>query len=195
MADIPNSTQNVTIYDEAGYRAEVNVDNELMVHDIHTITDGDRWQATVKAGRGFSTVNEFVTISGQAETDFLLVTNPNGSGKIAYFEEWIYTYNKGAGISIVRVYINPTITSNGTAQAINKLKPSGTTSTVVSAYRAPTISARGTLRRIIGQSAVGSFVYHTDLTSLLEPNNSMLFTVQPAANNTDHSMYLSWEEQ
>jgi hypothetical protein len=198
MADLNDVTMDVTLFDDnSGNYADINANHELLVHDDHgfAVLDGDRWQTSVKYGRGFSTVNEFVTISGQAETDFLLITNPTGSGKIAYFEEWNYTYNKGAGISILRAYSGPTITANGTAQSVVKLKPSSAISTALSVYRAPTISARGTLTRIVGQSAVGSFVYHTDLGAMLESNSSLLLTIQPAANNTDHSLFVEWEEQ
>lgn len=195
MADIPNATQNVSIYDETGNVAEVNSSNELLVHDTHNSTDGDRWQTVVKEGRAFFTIGNFTTIAGQAETDFFLLTNPAGSGKIIYFETLVYTYNKGAGVSVVRIYRDPTITANGTSFTIQKVKPTSTFTTVLSAYTAPTISARGTLRQLLGQSAVGSLIYHEDLGFMLEPNHSTLFTIQPAANNTDHALYLEWEEQ
>jgi hypothetical protein len=196
MADLNKTTADVTIFDnESDNYADVNTDHELLVRDNGNFIDGDRWQYLVKNGFAFSTIRDFVTISGQLETDFILMLNPNASGKTVYFNDIIYTYNKGSGISIVKFYRNPTITTNGTSQTINKKLLSQSASSVCSVYYAPTISNRGTLRAIIGQSAVGSFIFEPHLGMCLEANESLLISITPAANNTDHSIYFDWGEQ
>jgi hypothetical protein len=196
MADLSKTTADVTIFDnESDNYADVTANHELLVRDNGDFTDGDRWQYLVKNGLAFSTITNFVTISGQLETDFILMLNPNASGKTVYFNDIIYTYNKGSGISIVKFYRNPTITTNGTSQTINKKLLSQSASSVCSVYYAPTISNRGTLREIVGQSAVGSFIFEPHLGKCLEANESLLISITPAANNTDHSVYFDWGEQ
>jgi hypothetical protein len=202
MADILKPTVDSTIFDQDGLTAaDVNDDHELAVHDAEVInalatqSSRTRWQQAVIDGKAFFTINPLVTIAGQLETDFLLLRNPTASGKTVYFEDIIYTYTKGSGASVIRIYRQPTVTSVGTTQAVQKVDLNGIPSTITLAYYVPTISARGTLYRVFSQDATASFIRFADLGMVMEESNDILLTIQPAANNTDHSITASWMEE
>lgn len=208
MADIPNATSNVTLYDENGNPIQVSLNAlsgiyELRVKDKDVFDQlsqpsaasaPDLWQFYTLAQMGFSATIPLQTIAGQSETDFILFRNPTGSGKIIKFHDIDYLYNKGSGIAIVRMYLGPTITSVGTGVSVQKRYVGGAISPTSLVYYNPTISARGTVIRIFGQSAVASFTEEEHLGWIIPANTDMLITVQPAANNTDHTIYMDWAE-
>lgn len=154
----------------------------------------DLWQYYALYGQNFAFVTTFITISGQLETDFVLFRNPSGSGKIIRLHDIDYIYNKGAGIGIVRIYLNPTITSDGTPLNINNKYINYPNSPIAQAYLSPITTAKGTIRKTFGQSAVGTYSEEQHLGLIMPANSTLLLTVQPAANNTDHSMYMDWSE-
>ena len=198
MADIPNATSNTTLWDESGNVVGITLNTEtglyeLATHDQDVFSDGDRSQYAVKDGREFLSLTVLTTISGTAETDFMMLTNPTGSGKIAYLESLVYTPSKGGGI--VRLYRNPTITDNGTVLPIVKAKPSSAIASIMNIYKNPIISARGTLLGVINASTLDSNFIHYDLQRMIEPTYTLLVTITPASNNTDHSLFATWEEQ
>jgi len=207
LGDIPNSTNDVTIYDPTGSNA-VNVRttgavNELSVNDTELLNAftsptaavaPDLWQYYAMLGQNFQAVTTYITISGQAETDFLLFRNPANSEKTVRFHDLDYTYNKGAGIAVVRQYLTPTITNVGAALAITKKYVGFATNPVVLVYTIPTISVKGTLVKSFGQSSVGTYQDEKHLGYVIPAGYDLLFTVQPAANNTDHSLFLDWSE-
>jgi len=198
MVDISNPTTDISLFDKEGVNdAEVDNENRLWVNSKPATGQGHLtlFQSYAENGKAFSVIQPFITLAGQSETDFLLFRNPTGSTIRVKINDILYTYNKGSGISIVRVYNNPTITSNGIALTALKMNTLGSISPQALVNYAPTISARGTIRKIFGQSAIGTYVDHYDSSLILGANSSILFTVQPAANNTDHSIYVNWGEE
>lgn len=213
MADVPYPTSNVSLYDEFGNvvgvtnntgtgKNEVNVrddDANTTLENLQTYLESaenhqNLWQHWTQEGYGFGYRRLFTTTSGTSEIDFVLMRNPSGSGKTIYGYAQEYTYTKGSGVSIARIYAGPTITANGTLETIFPLKPSAGNTSVASVYYAPTISARGSQVALFGQGATGTYSFRPDLGLMLEEGYDMLFTVQPAANNTDHSITLYWVE-
>jgi len=211
MADIPNPTGDITIFGADGvYPAEVTSLNELktlspqelaelvalknLIGNPTSATAPDLWQYYTYLGQSFQYNTTFNTISGSSETDYVLFRNPVGSGKIIRIHDLDYTYNKGAGISIFRVYINPTVTSVGTPITINKKRVGSTVAPIALAYLTPTISARGINYRSFGQSAVSTFELECHLSFILPAGTDLLVTIQPAANNTDHAVFSDWSE-
>ncbi len=207
MADIPNATGDITIWDTTGLlspKIATNVgDNELWVHDKDVLAQisqpsaasaPDLWQFYTLSQQGFSAVTPFVTLSGQAETDFMVFRNPTNSTITVKLHDIDYIYNKGEGIAVVRIYHAPTISVLGTTVPIQKRYIGGVISPQALVYRQPTITSKGTLIRVFGTSAVSSYTHESHLAWILPPNTNILFTVQPAANNTDHLMYCDWAE-
>jgi len=155
----------------------------------------NEWQTATENGRGFALTTPIITVSGQLETDFLLVRNLTANTFNIEFHSLMYTYSKGSGLALVKIYDTPTITNNGTALTPNKMKLNGSYSSTLTTTYTPTISARGSLRRVFGASSAGSALIEYDLGLILPPNHTFLYTVVPAANNADHTLYLDWIEQ
>jgi hypothetical protein len=154
----------------------------------------NEWQTEVEEGNGFSFTTPAITVSGSSEVDFCLVTNTGTNTRSLELHNLSYLYSKGSGMSVLKIYAQPTITANGTSVAVNKMKLNGTTTSGMLIYHTPTISNRGTLRRFIGASSTGSTVTEYDLGLVIPPGYSYLFTVVPAANNADHALYMDWGE-
>ena len=154
----------------------------------------NEWQTYAETGKAFSMTTPIVVISGQLETDYMLLRNPTGGTLNVEMHSLMYTYSKGSGLALVKIYESPTITNNGTSITINKMKLDGSTSPVGLASYSPTISARGILRRVFGASSVGSALIEYDLGLIIPPNRSLLYTIVPAANNAEHALYLDWAE-
>lgn len=208
MSDIA-STNDVTIYDATDTNAVAVTQNalssvyELRVKDkdvYDALTTGGsavktEWQYYTENGKAFQVTSTFLTLSGSSETDFMLFRNPTGSGKNVEVKRFFYTYTKGSAIALMRLYYGPTITNVGTARTVEKMKIGGATSPVCLVYTQPTISNRGTLLRAIGNSSVQTLILDYDLALFLPPATDLLVTIQPASNNTDHSVGLEWAEE
>jgi len=154
----------------------------------------NEWQTEVEEGDGFSFTTPAITVSGSTEVDFCLVRNPGTNTLSIEIHVISYLYSKGSGMSVLKIYDTPTITTNGTSVSINKMKLSGTSTSGVLVTHTPTISNRGNLRRFIGASSTGSTTTEYDLGLLIPPGYTFLFTVVPAANNADHAIYMDWGE-
>ena len=154
----------------------------------------NEWQTEVEDGNGFSFTTPAITVSGSNEVDFCLVRNPGTNTLSVEVHVLSYLYSKGSGMSVLKIYDTPTITTNGTAVAINKMRLGGAKTSNVLVTHTPTISNRGNLRRFIGASSTGSTTTEYDLGLIIPPGYTYLFTVVPAANNADHAVYLDWAE-
>jgi hypothetical protein len=157
-----------------------------------SVTSTDKWYSDVSAGKGFITTIDLTNITSGLETNFFLINNPNASGKVIK----LYNIKMGllSGKSVIRFYLNPTITTNGTALTINKLLTSGTAS-IASAYSAPTTSARGTMLSAI-QIDFGQLLdVNYDLARFIQPNENLLISVDGSASGLDYTLSLLWEEE
>ena len=145
-------------------------------------------------GHGFVFTSNSISVSGNTEVDFILLTNPNGSGKTVKVFHLFMSMLAGttSDYGIFRSYRNPTITSNGTATAVNNITSTGSSS-IVNAYLAPTISNRGTL---LSSYPVIDSQISIDMEFLLfiPPNESKLITAQPSQTNKLHTVTMRWLE-
>ena len=172
---------------------EVTVTNERL--DVNAILEVADWDNSVRGGRAFTQLTGIITISGTNENDFLLITNPVGSGKILRVRYVnLLTPSSSAGKqNIYRFYRAPTITANGTALTIQKLLSSGGSSTSF-AYKLPTISARGLqILDLVSSAYINAWV-DINYTIQLIAGESLLVTVDPQTNNDEHQAQLLWEE-
>lgn len=155
------------------------------------------WQTAVRLGYGFWITTNFLSISGTAETPFMLIRNAGGSGKILRIKrmEIAVVATVTGDNARVKIYRDPTITTNGTALTANKVRKSQSATPVVSYYRNPTISASGTLlwASAMTQAYMQSVDY--DLTMYCEEGEDLYITIQPANTNKNHVVSLWVEEE
>lgn len=129
------------------------------------------------------------------ELPFLLVKNPVASGKNIRFRDMVIgageiTVGKG---NVLRVYRNPTITANGTALTINKLKSSGS-SPIANVFKLSTLSDFGT-EVFHATYTNDSFREDFDLGFFIEQNENVLITMQATDSGKEQHIFLSWIEQ
>ena len=135
MADLPNQTSNVSVWDDLGGNA-VGVTSNIStgLYEFHVVDDDGNdwleqiatgttvisgnvttsWEAFSNDGRAYITTFGANFTGGTAETGFILLRNPVSSGrylKIYRLTLAVTTNTTGK----FRVYRHPTITTPGTA--------------------------------------------------------------------------------
>jgi len=202
MSD-PLTTQDVTLYDEnanpvdvvldSGNKRRVCVDAQV---SANLLGGKDLWQTETENGKGFSVLTGGITIASTDEVPICLIKNPVASGKIAEIYQFRVAISKGTAVvrGTIRIYRNPTITANGTALTINKLKISQSASSVMSAYKSPTISANGTQINNLSVTTENNILISEDLGRFIEANENMLVTFEPSTSGTNVSFFTNWIE-
>ena len=126
------------------------------------------------------------------DNPLVLLKNPNASGKTVYISFIAYGISVANVLGTIRIYKNPTITANGTAQTITAF---GTGSTVATLFTTPTISANGTLLSTWahGQNS-NSLLIPTNYEITVPANSNLLITGSPGSNNRQAEMSIRWVE-
>lgn len=192
MADVAlNETTEVTIVDGSS-----NAGAEMVVETLGNINVSDVSRLYTLNNKTYSNAFEINAASSGTDNPAILIRNPNGSGKIAYF------FVASAGVQINNVFVtykifaNPTITTNGTSQtpaSLNVGGGAGAASILINTL--PTISANGTVLVAKLMSQNGTTVEMTQNGIIaLNPNNSMLITANPQSNNRVSAYTLHWAE-
>lgn len=134
-------------------------------------------------GKRFIVTTNVVTIATTAETTMLYINNPAGSGKILKISKIYF----GAPTSnntncLYRLYLNPTITINGTAVSAMGRRQTGQNASVCSFFTSPTATANGTLLEIHRvSSSAGEQPFDFQHGIFLEPGNRILVTATVSA--------------
>lgn len=142
------------------------------------------------------------TPAAAAETNFILIKNPAGSGVNLSFYRIkcvaISALGAATGVeSVIRIYNNPTITSNGTAMTINHQHVGDATPSIMQVFSVPTTSNNGSLQAVYGVSSQGTTTADiiTNYSYILSPGNSILFTVQGVVNGpSETAITVIWTE-
>jgi hypothetical protein len=135
--------------------------------------------------------------SAGSDNPLVLMRNPSGSGKTFYFYKLITGVNVTNVASNFKVFINPTITTNGTSVTPVSLNiGGGAPASVMLLTTLPTVSASGTViyTYVSGQNSY-SVNYIDDFSIRVNANNSILITGDPASNNREAVITLVWMEQ
>jgi hypothetical protein len=108
MADIDKPTQDTSIFSPDGERAmEVTEEGRGKV-ETQVVNS-----ASIGNGKGFSTTTPVIAIAGSSETPFLLLKNPSGSTITVYLDTIRISSGTVGKTYFVRVYRDPTETTNG----------------------------------------------------------------------------------
>ena len=139
-----------------------------------------------------------VTGIGTTEVRTFLLKNPSGSGVRATIKQvGVSNLHTVSSFIQYRFYVNPTITSDGTALTENTLDIGSGKTAGCQAFLSPTISANGTqIMQVIVPSGItgGSlFVYFPPGFQLRENNNLLITaTADGASRIASHGIF--WEE-
>jgi hypothetical protein len=136
-----------------------------------------------------------------AESNFILLKNPNASGVILYIFKIISvaisSLGSATGVeSVVRLYSNPTITANGTAMTINNQLIGSADTSLATAFSVPTTTANGNLIRVYAVGSQGlTTLYSQEDFVALQANNNLLVTVQGTVNGpSEVAVNVVWGE-
>lgn len=172
----------------------VDLDVEDLKTKLDTLISGDLWQRETLAGKGFTSITGFTTISNALENNFMLLRNPANSGKLVRLKDFLFTIGAtNAQRSVFRIYRSPVITSLGTPLTIHKILSTQPNSSVCTSYQQPTISNRGTI------IAINTIDFNTlkrdlDLSRYLTPGGDILITVQANTSGLEHNVTINWLE-
>ena len=146
-------------------------------------------------GAAYSVVVPTRSNAATTEVAVLWVSNPAGSGVTSRAHS-LYVAPDGLSTNeeiIIRLYRNPTVTSNGTAATINSSRPRKAVTSKMLAYTLPTTSSNGT--KIAEFYATTAFALMEDSLSLFfDQGQSLLITVQQSSNGINYTTDLTWRE-
>lgn len=179
-----------------GFNPLTGLDANVAVNAAGTLATEEilSFQTVSLAGKGYN-VAAFLPTTLTTEFDLLLFKNTSAAAGtlVRLYEQVVAIPDSAANTrSVIRVYRNPTITTNGTALTIAGLR-TGQAATVAQAFSSPTISARGTLVQIYGVTN-SPVVREINLSRYVEPGDSILFTCTPSSVGVNHSFSQAWAE-
>jgi hypothetical protein len=165
----------------------------------------DHFNKQVYLGNKFIFNTGNMTLSGTSETAVLLISNAVSNtatpNTVAAPNGLFLDHIKGTCLTSsdnvqFNVYINPTLSSSGTAATpVNLRSGSATTSIATLATNgatALTASANGTLvRTLISANQLAEL---SDLMNILDPGQSILITAIASASSAHVTMQISWYE-
>ncbi len=93
--------------------------------------------------------------------------------------------------SVMRVYLNPTISALGTAKTPINMRKASTNASIGVLHSAPTASANGTLVEVLTENA--PVTVKSNELIILDPGQSLLITIQ-TENSAIINAQLSWYE-
>ena len=167
-----------------------NIDMPVYTRSPQEIDAGD---SVSLLGQGYSCTTDAIAIPGQLQTDFILISNPSGSGKLVRISEQFFGIQHKIENSTFRVYINPTVTGPGTPLGVNKNRPSMGAASVLAVSSLPIIAARGKLLFCTNVTPQGS-LRTMQIPRYLEAGSKLLVTVQGTANSISHFFSQFWAE-
>lgn len=126
------------------------------------------------------------------DNPLIYLKNPSGSGKIIYLKFVSYGIAIANVLGTIRLYKNPTVTSDGTSETIVAF---GSSSTAMQIYTVPTVTSNGTLinTSVTGQnnnSVIQDFAYEIQIPA----NSTLLITGNPGSNNRQAEIAVRWIE-
>jgi hypothetical protein len=199
MADLPVTSDDGALPVAITDPVSLNI---LAVEVDGSITAGEVVVMEVETGKGFSVVSEVLPVAA-TETAVFLIKNPNASGKNLKLLNLIMGLSPSVGSAtgnndVFRLYVDPTITTNGTALTVSNLNSeTSPPATVMTAFSSPTIAANGTkLAAYDVSSSGGSTLIPQGGTRILGPNHSWLITQTGVVNGASTGVIvLEWVEE
>lgn len=148
-------------------------------------------------GKSFFASTNTAVLTTTIETPFFYFKNPNASGKTAKIQQMSVTPTTGNNYVTYRVYVDPTILTNGVAVTVVGGRQTGQATTVITPFTIPTVTANGNLIDTVIASGLSgnSLIIPYNYTLWVEANHSLLVTRQLSANATIGGLSIRWAEQ
>jgi hypothetical protein len=149
----------------------------------------------VDAGKVFSFAGQVNLGNSNADNPTILFMNPVGSGVDVYFNTIHIGLVTPSQYVLVKTWINPTVTANGTPQTPINNNIGGSETSAVDLYTEPSISNDGTQFRNMIQGASQNSIYYVEEHAIkLSQGQSIMITGMPKNNNKELSITITWTE-
>lgn len=168
---------------------------------LFPIISADTSEERSIAGLTFSIVRDD-TPATAVETTFVLLHNPTATAVnlnvLSIVSSAISHIHSPTGVqTVVRLYSDPTITSNGTPRTINKQKIGSPINTVMEAFDSPIVSFKGALLDVWAVSSMGEAAEDDviDYSLIVTPGHTILITVEGTVNGpSEIAVTVEWSE-
>jgi len=199
VGDLDYLTQDVTVKDDvSGNKQFVNADNEALVHDQHVIQAIQDNAAFNPSPHYYQELGNYYsavaggTLANKNEAEIMWWDNPAASGMDIEF--WDFDMGTPNNITFIwRLYINPTVTVNGTAYTPVQLNTSSANTSDALVYTLPTTTDYGTLADI-AVVTIGTLRNPLDFGIAISDGDSALVTMQASSANNDYFLSIKWAE-
>lgn len=181
---------------DAANRANIDNTGAVKVQGIASgVTSGEVTQL-VADGKMFNHANIITQDSSGTDNPLYYIKNPSGSGKILYLWEIMAGVTAQNQYSIIKLYANPTVTTDGTSKTpVNRLVGSSATADM-EIYEIPTITNEGNLLITMMYPENGdTAIYPAAFSIQVKPENSILITGDPKGNNDELALHVAWAEE
>lgn len=137
-----------------------------------------------------------LTVSASSEDEFMLIRNPSGSGKNLIICEASFDIRTADAEGMFGVYLNPTITNNGTTRTILNMKSGGAAPTAAIGSTVPTTTNFGSRIIYIGRENGGGAVNTIPalVGIVIAPGNSLLITFDGEGSNLEPTATIQFAE-
>lgn len=195
MADLAlDETKEVVLVDGAGTN-ESSIDT---AGRLYVGTEG-QYQLECERKRLYSVIAT-VNMATATEIRLILFRNPAGSGKTVYLQRLqILLTNTANSSGVIRGYIGPTITTNGTTLTpVNTNVGGGGAATITNVYSSPTLSALGTMAfasRVQGGDGAQPTEFSFEGSVALAAGQDVAITGTPDGTNREIIVSLLWIEK
>lgn len=189
MADLPNIEKGrIVIEGATGTDMVVNEDGSI---NVQSSSEQESLDDKLYG------ITDEITPSSANEEAVILIKNPSGSGLNLFLREFFVSALAPDFSTIIRIYANPTITTDGTTLAITNFRIGSVATSGMTAFTFPTVSANGTILLIssILKAITAESLKDVGFSRVLEPNNNLLLTLENSATNRDAAITLSWKEE
>jgi hypothetical protein len=133
------------------------------------------------------------TLSGTTETNILYILNlSTNTVNLSNIRLTGTSLDAGVGTTF-RVYVDPTVTNNGTSLSITSLDFADGMVSSMKAYLTPTVSSKGTKVNTFSVISSGSYLVDT-LNWFLLHGHSLLITAQVNTASKGIAVNISWSE-
>lgn len=136
------------------------------------------------------------TASAGTDNPLILLKNPSDSGKNLILYSVVLGISIENNYGVYKIFIDPTISSNGTSETILNKNIGSSVASVMELYQIPTIIANGILNSsyVYGANS-NSVIINANFSLLLQPGHNLLITGDPKSNNRTSQITLTWVEE
>lgn len=149
-------------------------------------------------GQLFCCAVDSVAIAQNVEAPTYLIVNPSSSGKIIKINEIQFSGSLHFTQNVIqfRLYIDPTVTSNGTILTPVGMRQNGQNTVVSQHYSSPAVSSMGSMfNSVVIGTDIAYKVIDSHFSIWIEPGHSMLITTQVTFASYESAVSISFSEE